>query len=243
MSAQEFGIKRRVWVGLGIGIAVVGLWSWWNQAQDLVDPRFGQQPKPFVQLAGTGKAPQNQLLRERAELFDPTPLFFPTEWNFGQQEVRESLRRQPGQVFGSFPAKPVISDQNIGIFGMETTSAPEKLSDVLAQGNEAPFAGMGQIDLNPATLPVRSGFMEIYAIDIAEEPIKKPLTGLQSPRGDYAPMEFIVLVGVSGLVGEPILLSGSGWDDVDAYFRDYLLKTYRLGERLAPGRYRVVVGA
>jgi hypothetical protein len=31
-------------------------------------------------------------------------------------------------------------------------------------------------------------------------------------------------------------------EDVDVFLRDYLAGTLRLGERLAPGMYRVIVG-
>jgi hypothetical protein len=59
-------------------------------------------------------------------------------------------------------------------------------------------------------------------------------------------MEFLILVSNAGIVGEPVLMTGSRWEEVDeevdAFFRSYLVKTFRLGERLSPGRYRVLVG-
>lgn len=243
MIGSGFRIKRRVWIGLVTGIAGVGMWTLWNQRFALPPSGDHKPGRAFVQLAGAGAAQQEQLLRERAELFDPTPLFFPTEWNYGQQPVQENLRRQPGQVFGSFDAKQVVPEQNIGSFGVESVPAPEKLSDVLVQGNESPFAGMGQVDLKRSTLPVRDGYLEVYALNRSKEPIHQMLSGLSAPRSDFAPVEFLVMVEDSGLVGEPVLVSGSGWDEVDAYFRTFLVKAYQLGGRLPPGRYRVVVGA
>jgi len=68
------------------------------------------------------------------------------------------------------------------------------------------------------------------------------LGGFSPPRSDYAPLEFLVVISSAGMVGEPVLTTGSGWDDVDIFFRTYLVKTFRLGERLNPGRYRVLVG-
>jgi hypothetical protein len=50
------------------------------------------------------------------------------------------------------------------------------------------------------------------------------------------------VVSSAGLIGDPILVTGSGWEEVDTFFRSYLVKTFRLGERLNPGRYRVLVG-
>jgi len=52
-----------------------------------------------------------------------------------------------------------------------------------------------------------------------------------------------VTVSSAGLVGEPVLTTSSEGEDVDNFFRDYLVQSYRLGERLRPGTYRVLVGA
>jgi hypothetical protein len=59
-------------------------------------------------------------------------------------------------------------------------------------------------------------------------------------------MEFLVVVSSSGIVGDLVQMPSSVLGEVDekadAFFRSYLVKTFRLGERLNPGRYRVVVG-
>jgi hypothetical protein len=176
-------------------------------------------------------------------LFDPTPLFFPTDRNYGQRPLRPELLKQPGQVFGSFEAKLPLSERAVGLYGNETSPTPEKLSDVLAQGNEAPFAGMGQIDLQKSTLSIRSGYLEVRDLKSGDVIISQSLSGVDAPRADFAPMEFLVVVGAAGVVGDPFLTSGSGGEEMDNFFRSYLVKSYRLGERLRPGRYRVLVGA
>jgi len=43
-------------------------------------------------------------------------------------------------------------------------------------------------------------------------------------------------------VGDLVLTSSSDSEEVDSFFRSYLVKTFRLGERLNPGRYRILVG-
>lgn len=55
-------------------------------------------------------------------------------------------------------------------------------------------------------------------------------------------MEFLAVVSSAGLIADPVLVNGSGWEEVDNFFRSYLVKSFRLGERLNPGRYRVLVG-
>jgi hypothetical protein len=181
-------------------------------------------------------------LREQAELMDPTPLFFPTEWNFGQRPLRESMRPQPGQVFSSFGEKITLGEQKIKVYGGEPAVVPESLSDVFVQGNEAPFAGLGQIDLPRPRLAGRSSFIEIRSLGSGDVITQQSLVDIPIPRPDYAPLEFLAVVSSAGLIGDPILVVGSGWEEVDSFVRSYLVKTFSLGARLGPGRYRVLVG-
>lgn len=233
-------IKRRVWIGSFTACLAVAGWFFWARDVLRAPPvvKTQEKPKSFVQLAAS-----DQALREKAELLDPTPLFFPTERNYGQQPLRPSALRQPGQVFGSFEPIFTVAEQNITPYRNETTPVPQKLSDVLNQGNEAPFAGMGQIDSQKSTLPVRSGFIQVSDLKNGDVIISQSLIGLNPPRQDFGPLEFLVVVGASGVIGDPFLTSGSGGEEVDNFFRSYLVRSYRLGERLRPGRYRVLVGA
>ncbi|HWA26316.1 MAG TPA: hypothetical protein VG734_11685 [Lacunisphaera sp.] len=243
MVENDQRIRRRVWVGLAVGCAGVGAWLVWNRMHPMSPAREAGLAEPFVQVVGAGQAGGDQVLREKAEIMDPTPLFFPTAWNFGQQPLPPGSLKQPGQVFPSFePQYPLIT-KGIGADDNELQGVPTKLADLLAQGNEAPFAGMGRVDRERSTLPVRAAYLEVRALENADNIISEQLGGATPPRADIAPIEFIVLVGSAGLVGEPFLTTGSGRDEVDNYFRNYLVKTYRLGEHLPPGQYRVVVGS
>ena len=242
MRVGNFEIKRRVWVGLGCAVVVTVAWWQWSQLQVRTIALLPAAKKPAVVLTGIGAAGQGQAMREQAALFDPAPLFFPTEWNYGQRPLPDNLRRQPGQVFESFPPKPSFNDQALKLTAPETASVPEKPADVLALGNEAPLAGLGHVDLQLEPLKERSGFVEIRGFKSDKVIIEQELVGISVPRPDYSPIEFIVAVGTAGVVGDPVLASGSGWEEVDAYFRSYLVKTFRVGERLSPGRYRVFIG-
>lgn len=238
-------VKRRVWIGLGFAVVVVAGWLAWEQGTRLPPPPAGKTAlKPFVRFTGAGNGTTDQVLRERADLFDPTPLFFPTEWNYGQRPLPDRLHQQPDQVFGSFEAKRIFDfeDQNMKSYGGQLAPAPEKLADVLAQGNEVPFAGIGQVDSEQTPLPERAGVLEVRDFALRKPIIEQTLKDLGLPRSDFAPLEFVVAINSAGVVGEPVLVNGSGWEDVDAFFRAYLVKTFRLGERLSPGSYRVLVG-
>ena len=243
MRIGKIEVKRRVWIGLLFAISVTGAWWLWTRSAPPTGATVAQSKQPFVRFVnGSGMGTNDQVLRERAELLDPTPLFFPTKWNYGQSPLRESMRRQPGQVFGSIEAKLTFDNQNMKPYGAEPSVAPEKLSDVLVQGNEAPLAGMGQVDVQRPALLERGSFVEVRGLMNGEVIIAQPLNGIVVPRSDYVPLEFLVVTSSAGVVGDLILTSPSGWEEVDNFFRAYLVKSFRLGERLNPGRYRVLVG-
>ena len=250
MRIGKIEVKRRVWVGLLFALTVTGGWWEWTRAKPEVVAIATPSTQPILRRipgkAGTG----DQVMNERAQMFDPTPLFFPTEWNFGQGPLRNSIRRQPAQVFASFEPKLTFAEQNMKSYGTETSTAPEKLSDVLVQGNEAPFAGMEQIDVQRPALVERTGFLEVRGLVDGKAIISQALNGLTLPRLDFDPLEFLVAVSSAGIVGEPVIVHWSstdsvaagGSEEVEVFLRSYLVKTFRLGERLQPGRYRVLVG-
>jgi hypothetical protein len=236
-------VKTRIWIALVVVFgAVAGFWQWHRVTPPVSAGAF-PSPSPLVRVASAESAAPDQILRERAELLDPTPLFFPTEWNYGQQPERADVHKEPGQVFSSFEPKLTIGEQSMAPFRVQGVPAPEKLSDVLEQGSEASFAGMGQIDRQRSTLPIRAGYVEVRDLENGNLVISQSLSGINPPRADFAPVEFLVTVSSAGLVGDLVLTSGSEGEDVDNFFRDYLVQSYRLGERLRPGRYRVLVGA
>lgn len=232
----EFKVKHRVWIGLGFAIVAIGAWWMWSQAKLPVPPGKPPVVTPAIRLTKVGTALNDQVLRDRAEYFDPTPLFFPTEWNYGQGEMWESRRRQPGQVFGDVEPKFVS-------FQSYSNELPMvHLEDVVTSGNEVPFGGMGEIDVKPEPLADRSGFLEVKGMRDGETILAHSITGVAIPRLDFAPLEFLVVIGNAGMVAEPVLTVGSGWDDVDLFFRTYLAKSFRVGEGIRPGIYRVLIG-
>ena len=218
--------------------------SWfWSGNLGVQAPAVPAAPTPpFLRMAGGGNNQTDKILRERADLLDPTPLFFPTEWNYGQQPLPERVRRQPGQVFGLFDPKWNFPEQELKLTVGESGPALEKPADVLTQGNESPFAGFGRVDVPRQPLPERSGFVEVRGLRGGKVVIEQSLVGISVPRPDFSPVEYIVVVSPAGVVGEPMVATGSGSDEVDSFFRNYLVKTFRLGERLNPGSYRVFIG-
>lgn len=235
-------MKRRVWVTAACVVVSVAAWWLWTRANQSAAVGGAKTSEPFVRLAGSGGNPGERELQERAEYFDPTPLFFPTEHNFGQGVSPERARRQPGQVFASYDAKLRFAESAMPTYGQETVATAERLGDVLVQGNEAPFAGFGMIEDTRASLSERSAFMEVKTLYDGKTIVAQALKRLVLPRSDFGPLEFLVLVGRGGVIGDPVLIASSEREEVDGFFRDYLVQSFRIGERVSPGRYRVVIG-
>jgi hypothetical protein len=235
--------KRRRVLGalLVLVLAGVAWWGWSARRGVVVESEGVKAPAPFVRLTGAGKASADRVLQERAEFFDPTPLFLPTARNAGQAGLPAKLIAQPGQIFADFPAKWSVAEANLPGYGADVITVPDGLADVMSRANEAPFAGLGEIGRAGERIATRAAFVEVKSMQ-GSSLIAQAVVGAPVPRGDFAPLEFLATVGAAGLVGDPLLVSGSGAEDVDSFFRDYLAKTFRLGERLAPGVYRVVVG-
>lgn len=221
-------------------LAAAAWWAW--STRMAVKPEAPMKgPEPFVQLASSGQAATARVLQERAELLDPTPMFLPTDRNAGQAGLPRQLVARPGQIFADFAPRLNIDEADLANYGADTAGAPESLADVMARSNEVPFAGLGEQANAIVKLEARSACFEVKNLQ-GKSLLSESVQAKAVPRGDFVPLEFIATVSAAGLVGEPMLVASSGAEEVDAFFRDYLAKAARLGERLAPGTYRVQVG-
>lgn len=233
--------KRRLWVGMAL-LAAGGAAGWfWLGSLETPATTGGSQSAPFVRVGGRTSAEADQIVREQAAFFDPTPLFLPTPVNYGSARLPSGLEKQPGQAFGDFGPKLVFTGGRLESFGLESVGVAESIAEVLSRSNEVPFAGMGEIDAVRQALQRRPAAMSIK--DMAGRDLS--FSNVETPGyvgGDFAPLEFVVLVSAAGLVGSPILVAGSGNEQADAYFADHLVGGFRLGAKLNPGRYRVVIG-
>ena len=86
--------------------------------------------------------------------------------------------------------------------------------------------------------------MEIAVAGTGNPVFSGVLAGARPPDGGafWLPLEFIAAVDAEGLVGPLALAKPSNIDAINRYFEDYLSGTFRVGERLAPGFYRIWVG-
>ena len=87
------------------------------------------------------------------------------------------------------------------------------------------------------------GYLEVYSAKDGIAVIREALTlDMPSAAINWSPIELMAVVSAAGLVGPPVLITRSGLDEVDLYFADLLVKVLRIGGKLSPGVYRIVVG-
>lgn len=202
-------------------------------------------PMPKVDVARLDEGAGDKLLREQANIFDPTPLFLPTKWNTSQRPLPAAVGPQPGQVFSPFGAQLVYGKEELALPIEASRALPKSPLDLLNEPSRDPFVGFDRQDLALAPLPARFGVVEVRRMDSVEAALEFPLDRaviLPAGRLDWQPAEYVITVTVGGLLGRPANTASSDVEEVDVFLRDYLSKNLHLGERLAPGIYRVVVG-
>jgi hypothetical protein len=173
-------------------------------------------------------------------LFDLEPLFLPTEFNSSR---RDYVPTEPGGASVGFPFELTFSDSQIELHLPPPTEVPSSPAEALTDDPPgAPFVGFGRADLKMETLVPRTAYVEIDDAGSGRMMFSQPVRDARPPTSSWKPMEFMAAVDSAGLVGPPVLTQHSDAADVEAYFGRYLSDTLRIGQRLNPGFYRVIVG-
>jgi hypothetical protein len=213
------------------------------------DPAVPAPPaasRPRVTVVSSSAAGAGPLVREQIELFDQQPLSMPTAWNAGADALPATLQRQPGEVFGLYEPRLAFAAERLEpVFAPRSAAPQDSRAGLRVLG---PMAGgwgaLGRLDRPVHALAVRDAGVEVRSFAGGEVVLEAALAELPAlvREHDWAPLEFSVAVEPGGLVGVASLAVGSGVEEIDAFFGEYLVRQFRLGERLRPGFYRVGVG-
>lgn len=262
MSAANRGANRRWALAVVSALAVAGLvMLLFGVARAPAPPAAPARAKPAIELA---ERAAKSALDDEATLFDLTPLFQPTKWNTAQKKIEAP---EPGGTFQSFrfPAKPGFADSDLRLERADVPAklwtsidlptpvgVPEKPAEALTP--DAPGAlslGFGRANATVAAMPARGASVEIVSAGTGEPALPQQVMAqvqalaaeAKPPAGrSWQTMEFVAAIDAAGLAA-PVMMTGhSGVEEVDAYFRNFLVRTLRIGERLAPGFYRISVG-
>ena len=207
------------------------------------EPRLGLVVKPSVEAMRmvTLVAPGNTAVNDEALLLDPTPLFLPTKWNAAQRTVTPP---EAGGRFQGFDAPRYGFSESELRLGLPApialpAGAPEA---VAAEAMAIPLVGWGRKDGAAEALPPRGGVVEIFGAGTGQK-IFRQIVDERPPGGTgWQPIEFVAGVDAAGMLGPLVLTVRSGVEEVDFFFTNYLTRTLRVGQRLAPGFYRIHVG-
>jgi hypothetical protein len=183
---------------------------------------------------------------ESLALFDKGMLFLPTEFNSSAPALPASFRREPGHALEAIPPQLVFPQYEMKVVLPEPIQTPTDAVQVARVGDGPnPFFAMGRINFSYTPLRSRLALLEVLQARTGRTVLSAPLNPMPQekfPAVDWQPLEMVVAVEPAGLVGEPTVTSGSGFEEVDRYFRDLLLRQFRLGARLPPGFYTLRIG-
>ena len=210
-------------------------------------PRTAVVAKHRVEVARPG--PTDELLRQETELRDLRPLFLQTSRN----AALTAPRREPGRtLFGEearelrFAEAELHVERDLPPIVTLNGHAIAQAEPVDALGFETDLAtltGFGRKPTAESVLPARGGFVEIIALRDGTRVLADALPAATRPPTDkaWAPLEFFAAADSSGLTSQLVLTKGSRVEEVDAHFRRFLVRDFRIGLRLTPGFYRITV--
>lgn len=236
------GQTKRRWMVAAVGAAVGGA---------LVLLMFRQPTAPRVESLASAKSsparavtiipPKDFAVNDEATLLDPTPLFLPTKWNATQREIAPP---EPGGRFQGYDVPRwsfAENDLKLGLPDPIKTPA-NPVEAVTSERPTVVLAGFGRTDAAVGPPPARGAMVEVVAASTGKKVLTHVVTEAPPGKGGWQPMEFLAGVDAAGLVGPLAVTTRSGEEEVDAYFVNYLSRRLRVGERLAPGFYRISVG-
>jgi len=225
----------RAWIAVSIaGVIVLALVAYLVRLPDPQRLPGREAQKPTFGLV-------DRVVIRGTMLRDPTPLFLPTEFNSSSKPY---VPPEPGGEFGGFAPKYAFGESDLRLHLPAASAVPESPAQALAdEPPGAPFLGFGRADMNVEPLAPRGAYVEIADAGSGRKVFGEPVLGAHPPSSaPWMPIEFMAAVDASGLVGPLVLTTHSGVAEVDAYFGRYLTEILRVGQRLAPGFYRISVG-
>ena len=246
MSAAK---RQRSSLSIAIAISVVLMAFAVFAALHIRLPKLAENtPLKPATPSGIMRIGGDAVLLQQVELYDPRPLFLPTAFNNSDPSLPLTMRREPGSAFKTIPPKPIFVEyEKLNIVLPDPLTVPVPPVEALYTGETAnPFFTLGRINYPYTPLAPRQAFLEVLQTKTGKTVLAVPLLAQKSesvPALDWQPLEMVVAVEAAGMVGEPTVIGGgSGFEEVDDYFRAFIAKQFRLGARLPPGFYTLRIG-
>lgn len=203
--------------------------------------------RPTVKIARPDET--DALLKEEAELRDLRPLFLPTDRNAALPDPR----LEPGRsMLDSEGLKRAQSDADIQLgaelppvatIGGKPAASATAIDAFDTEAASAGLQGFGRKTVESVPFRPRGGFIEVTAWADGRRVRAEDIPVDVRPPNDrpWSPLELMAVVDRAGLVSPLVVTEGSRVEEVDLHFKIFLTNSYRIGERLSPGIYRIVV--
>ena len=222
------------WLAAGFATTIIGfgLLFWFEVPSASTDHAAGSSPLETLVV--------QRVVADEAALLDKTPLFLPTSWN---TSIKDVSLPATGGVFADFPSAFAFNEGDHGFGVLRADQEGFNGAILNVEGPNSAFLSFGQKAQNLQVTRRAVGYLEVYSAKDGIAVICEALT-LDLPSGtiNWSPIELMAVVSAAGLVGPPISITRSGLEEVDLYFADFLVEVFRIGEKLSPGVYRIVVG-
>jgi hypothetical protein len=204
---------------------------------------------PVVRLVrppgnGPDSAADGDLSGEDAALHDPTPLFLPTRWSSAQKDVPPP---PPEGSFTGYAPRLVFPEDRLDL-GLSSSAPPMGAAEVLRTGplGSNPLIGIGWTAspvpaLGPRLACVSARDVRTGRIVFTDSIPDAPGAPAELQARAWEPLEFMAAVDAAGLV-RPLVATARSGTAADSFFLGYLSRDFRIGDRLAPGFYRIWVG-
>lgn len=210
-------------------------------------PAAADAVRPAVKIARPDDA--DVLLKEEAELRDLRPLFLPTSRNAALPEPKLAPGRSLLDRDSLKPVATAIEVQlgaelpPVATIGGKPAAEARPLQALSAETIDPGLLGFGRRESDVTPMEERGGFLEVTAMSDGRRVRAETLAPSARPPGDraWSPLEMMAVVDRAGLVSPLIVTEGSRVEEVDLHFKNYLTQVLRIGERLAPGSYRIVI--
>jgi hypothetical protein len=203
-------------------------------------------PTPLFQPTRWNTAQQDMAPPEPGGTFQSYRV--PANWSFVETDLK--LGRVEAADAGGKGAAPTKLLTSLDL--PEPVAVPTNPAETLAAGLPgAIVVGFGRTDQPVAVLPVHGALVDIVAVGTgraalppqAMAQVQALAAGARPPGGrPWKAMEFLAAVDAAGLAAPLTITTRSDIEEVDAYFQNFIARTLRVGERLAPGFYRISVG-
>jgi hypothetical protein len=104
--------------------------------------------------------------------------------------------------------------------------------------------GLGRGERRVDPLPPRGGFVHVISAVSGATVLAEALPVAMGPVGgrSWEPLEIFAVADAGGLAAPLAVVRSSSLEEVDLHFRRILEQGFRLGARLPPGFFRIVVG-